>query len=273
LHYSGESKVFRRHHCVAVAVSEGKDPLGPYKPEPEPLACHLDDGGAIDSAGFADSDGTPYVLYKIDGNSIGNGGDCNNAIDPIMATPIMLQKLKTSQVSTDGGPIQILDREESDGPLVEAPSLVKSKENVYFLFFSSHCFTSLSYNVNYATAESIKGPYTRAERPLLQTGDFGLVSPGGATVSKDGTKILFHGNCSPGRCMYAGNVTLSGTHASVDLFKEGNVIRLFKLWISKLSTVFVRVSREFQAAIIPSRNGECASTLFSPISQLAVIRC
>lgn len=221
LHYSGEAKAFLRHHCIGVAVSVGEDPLGPYVPEPDPLACHLKDGGAIDSAPFVDSDGTPYVLYKVDGNSVGNGGNCNNGIEPILSTPIMLQKLKKDHVTADGKPVQIFDREESDGPLVEAPHLVKSKEDIYFLFFSSHCFTSIRYNVNYATAKSINGPYKRARRPLLQTGNFDLISPGGAAVSQDGTKILFHGNCSAGRCMYAGNVTLEGTQASVELSEEG----------------------------------------------------
>lgn len=31
-------------------------------------------GGAIDPAGFVESDGSHYVVYKIDGNSIGHGG-------------------------------------------------------------------------------------------------------------------------------------------------------------------------------------------------------
>ncbi|KAK2754414.1 hypothetical protein FQN54_007058 [Arachnomyces sp. PD_36] len=221
LHYSGEARVYRRHHCIGVAVSVSDDPLGPYVPEPEPLACHLEEGGAIDSAGFADSDGTAYVLYKVDGNSVGNGGDCNNGVEPILSTPIMLQKLKSDHVTKDGDPVQIFDRDDSDGPLVEAPYLIKSKEDIYFLFFSSHCFTSVHYNVNYATAKSIEGPYERSEYPLLQTGNFGLLSPGGAVLSRDGTKIAFHGDCSPGRCMYAGNITLSGTHASVDLVEEG----------------------------------------------------
>ena len=221
MHYSGEAKAFLRHHCVGVAVSVDKDPLGPYVPEPEPLVCHLKEGGAIDSAGFVDSDGTPYALYKIDGNSVGNGGECNNAVDPIVSTPIMLQKLEKDQVTKDGQPVQILDRQASDGPLVEAPHLVKSKEDIYFLFFSSHCFTSTFYNVNYATSVSIIGPYKRAEQPLLQTRDFGMLSPGGAAVSEDGSKILFHGNCGAGRCLYAGNVTLSGTYASVNLVEEG----------------------------------------------------
>ena len=185
------------------------------------MACHLDDGGAIDSSGFIEPDGTPYVLYKVDGNSIGNGGDCNNGVNPLVSTPILLQKLDEDQVTTDGEPVQILDRDESDGPLIEAPHLVKSKEGIYFLFFSSHCFTSPRYNVNYATASKIEGPYIRASKPLLQTGDFGLLSPGGATVSADGTKILFHGNCTERRCMYAGDVVLNGTHASIDLVKEG----------------------------------------------------
>ncbi|KAJ7144806.1 hypothetical protein C8R43DRAFT_953885 [Mycena crocata] len=38
-------------------------------------------------------DGNLYVVYKIDGNSIGYGGSCGNSVKPIVSTPIMLQKL------------------------------------------------------------------------------------------------------------------------------------------------------------------------------------
>lgn len=214
MYYSGEAKQMVRHHCVGVAVSVGPDPVGPYIPQENPFACHLDQGGAIDPSGFLDKDGSRYVVYKIDGNSVGHGGDCNNGVKPLVPTPIMLQKVADDAITPVGDAIQILDRDDSDGPLVEAPNLIL-KDGTYFLFYSTHCFTDPKYDVRYATASSITGPYTKTGAQLVKTGDYGLTSPGGGTVCGCGDRILFHGFCNPNeRCTYAADLSISGTTVS-----------------------------------------------------------
>ena len=97
----------------------------------------------------------------------------------------MLQKMHPNATEPDGEPIQILDRITSDGPLVEAPALIRSPGGVYFLFFSSGCTRSPTYDVKYATSLNITGPYKRSGHPLLATGDFGLHAPGSVAVYKD----------------------------------------------------------------------------------------
>jgi len=67
-------------------------------------------GGSIDPAGFVDTDGTIYVVWKIDGNNIGHGGNCNNGVEPIEPTPIMMQRMAADGVNPDGDAFQILDR-------------------------------------------------------------------------------------------------------------------------------------------------------------------
>lgn len=58
---------------------------------------------------------------------------------------------------------------------------------MYILFYSSHCYSTTSYDVAYATASSVNGPYTKAAVPLLRTPDFpGLVGPGGASSNGAG---------------------------------------------------------------------------------------
>ncbi|KAL5357563.1 glycosyl hydrolase [Aspergillus floccosus] len=209
IYYSGELKDWKRHHCVGAAVSTAEDPIGPYVPEEKPLACPREYGGAIDPSPFRDTDGKLYVVYKADGNSIGHGGECNNGKKPIVTVPIMLQELEDDGITPVGDPLQILKNEESDGPLVEAPNLIYT-QGLYYLFFSSHCFTSPEYDVKYAYSTSLNGPYVRAARPLLKSGDFGLKSPGGATVSRDGTKIVFHADCKTSwRCMFAAAIDIS----------------------------------------------------------------
>lgn len=208
LYYSGELKNWKRHHCIGAAVSEKEDPLGPYQPMSEPLACPREHGGAIDPSPFRDTDGKLYVTYKSDGNSIGHGGDCNNGKKPIVKVPIMLQELQDDGITPVGDPIEILKNEQEDGPLVEAPNIIRTDQGYYYLFFSSHCFTSPKYDVKYAYSTSLKGPYKRAARALVRTGDFDLTSPGGATVAPDGTFMIFHANCAPMRCMYVTEIDI-----------------------------------------------------------------
>ena len=214
MYYSGEAKEFVRHHCVGVAVSNGTDPTGPYIPQPHPLSCRLDQGGSIDPAGFLDQDGTRYVLFKLDGNSIGNGGDCNNGIPPIKPTPILLQRVAEDGFTPVGDAVEILDRDDSDGPLVEAPYLV-FQDGIYYLFYSTHCFTDPKYDVRYATATNITGPYTKTGT-LINGPRSGLKSPGGGTVCPCGDRMLFHAFCREDvRCTYAAAVNINKGKVSI----------------------------------------------------------
>ncbi|KAK4912521.1 hypothetical protein LTR66_017278, partial [Elasticomyces elasticus] len=77
----------------------------------------------------------------------------------------------------------LLDRSDYDGPVIEAPSMYRSSEGVFFLFFASNCYTSDLYSTSYATADNVLGPYTRVSTPLLFSGSHpGLIGPGGLDV-------------------------------------------------------------------------------------------
>ncbi|GAQ06298.1 hypothetical protein ALT_3619 [Aspergillus lentulus] len=215
MYYSGEAKEMVRHHCVGVAVSKEKDPRGPYVPNETPLSCRLDQGGSIDPAGFLDKDGSRYVVFKVDGNSIGHGGDCNNGVPPLVSTPILLQRVADDGFTPLGDAVPILDRDDTDGPLVEAPNLILHGDT-YFLFYSTHCFTDPKYDVRWATSKSITGPYAKTGQKLFKTGDYGLTSPGGGTVCGCGDKMLFHGFCEPNkRCTYAANLAINGDQVTL----------------------------------------------------------
>ena len=197
MYYSGVPNSAPRHHCIGAATS--KTITGPYQPLQTPFACpdiHTR-GGAIDPDGFLDRlTGKRYVAYKDDGNSIGHGGVCKNTKVPIVPTPILLQEVDRSDgLTLIGDAKEILDREDVDGPLIEAPSLHLTDENIYFLFYSSHCYTTSKYNTLYATATNIWGPYTRSQEPLFQSGDGPkLLGPGGTDIIKGGNMIVFHGH-------------------------------------------------------------------------------
>ncbi|KAJ5189951.1 Glycoside hydrolase family 43 [Penicillium cf. griseofulvum] len=193
MYYSGEAKSNLRHHCVGTAIAD--KPTGPYVPSNTPLSCRLDRGGSIDPAGFKDKDGSRYVVFKVDGNSVGHGGDCNNGVEPLVSTPILLQKVGADGVTPIGDAVQILDRNtaDGDGPLVEAPNLILH-------------------------GDTITGPYTKTNVPLINAANTGLISPGGGNVCGCGDRILFHGFCTQertSRCMYVADVILEGTNASI----------------------------------------------------------
>lgn len=169
-------------HCIGAATASTI--RGPYTPLASALACPLSLGGAIDPAGFIEpTDGSFHVVYKVDGNSRGNGGECGNTVAPQVDTPLVLQTMLKDGITPDPAiaPITLLSRSAEDGPLVEAPGLVKVA-SVYYLFYSSGCTRSSDYTVRYATATSLTGPYTRASQTLLATGSHNLTAPGSVSV-------------------------------------------------------------------------------------------
>ena len=191
MYYAGSSIGDNSKHCVGAATSPSI--LGPYIALDTPIACPLSEGGVIDISGFRDNNtGQRYVLYKIDGNSIGNGGPCFNTVPPIVPTPIMLQAVAFDGVTLQGDPVQILNNDgEADTGIVESPSLIRTTTGQYVLFFSSGCYSTANYTVSYAVSSSgINGTYVRNGQ-LLSTGDDGLYAPGGADVSEDG-HMVFH---------------------------------------------------------------------------------
>ncbi|KAI1075624.1 glycoside hydrolase family 43 protein [Whalleya microplaca] len=209
MYYSGEVLSNKMFHCIGTATSSSI--LGPYTPADTPFACDLTTGGSIDPSGFQDADGKQYVVYKVDGNSLGHGGSCKNDKAPIVPTPILMQEVGSDGVTKIGNATQIFDRTEQDGPLVEAPSLLRTDEGLYVLFFSSGCFTEESYNVNYATSSSLEGPYQRADKPILITGQYNMRAPGGATgiFYEDGIGVAFHADCPAGRCLYTSDTVIN----------------------------------------------------------------
>jgi hypothetical protein len=83
---------------------------------------------------------------------------------------------------------------------------------VYLLFFSSNCYTTTLYDVTYATATSMKGPFTKSSAPLMVTNNpYEVTAPGGATAITDRKAVVFHANCPAGRCMFERAITISGT--------------------------------------------------------------
>lgn len=133
-----------------------------------------------------------------------------------MSTPIRVQRLADNGTALLDSPTTILDNEgASDEGIIEAPDLHRLGDT-WYLFFSANCYTNENYNVHYATASAVTGPYTRAGRPLFMTGDGNdLVAPGGADLDHDGRHMLFHAqNGNGGRAMYTALLKFDGDNVS-----------------------------------------------------------
>ena len=199
IYYSAATVLRPHQHCVGAAISETIN--GPFIPINATIACDHKAGGAIDPDGFVDINdvnATHYVVYKVDGNSIGHGGACKNSKKPVVPTPLMLQRVSSDDGYTKlGDPIELLHNIPSDGPNIEAPALVFIPgTGLYFLFFNSGCFKLPRYRIDYATSSTINGPYQRSSKPLLVTGDTTahVHNPGGIDFSADGGQAVFQGD-------------------------------------------------------------------------------
>ncbi|CAM1508342.1 Fc.00g051900.m01.CDS01 [Cosmosporella sp. VM-42] len=193
MYFSGQVPAGK--HCIGVARANQVE--GPYKMDEKPLVCGLDDGGSIDPSAF-ERDGKRYVTWKVDGIRIG--------IDP---TPLMVQRVNADATALIDEPMLLINRNADEGPLIEAPNLINLPSGGVALFYSSHYFNTDEYDVRFATAESLSGPWTRRGQ-LLKTPDFGLKGPGGWQSAKDGKIAAFHSWCRSGvRCMYVTRYTFN----------------------------------------------------------------
>jgi beta-xylosidase len=167
---------FAAHHrnsgrqCIGVATSASA--AGPFaSPAPDPLVCQTHLGGSIDPHPVIDTDGAAYLLWKADGNAIGQ------------PSTLFAQRLAPDGLSLTGEPSALLTSGAAwEQPLIENPALVASGHS-YTLLYSGGWWESAGYAIGYATCATPLGPCTKAtvDRPLLASGG-DQAGPGGATV-------------------------------------------------------------------------------------------
>ncbi|KAF4951630.1 hypothetical protein FSARC_12873 [Fusarium sarcochroum] len=135
-------------------------------------------GKFIDAAGFKDSkDSRPHVIRKQKGDTSGPNG----------VNALFLQEVGQDGITMVGKAVLLVNRIESvEGKSLEAPNLVRMKNDMYVLFQEDD-----TYDIKYAY--STNTAYTRAPRSLFKTPMFSLRAPGGAISNEAGDKLLFHG--------------------------------------------------------------------------------
>lgn len=184
MHYTARD-VQAGKQCLAVALAD--KPEGPFVDESAaPLLCQYDLGGSIDSSPFQDADGTRYLFWKSDGNCCG-----------------IRVRMFVSELSPDG--LRLVGKTTDTGLAVDAPwerSLIEAptvllRDGTYYLLYSANDYASRNYATGYATASSVRGPYTDAEEnPILASSPAVGVAgqpagPGHQSVIADGAGNLW----------------------------------------------------------------------------------
>ena len=212
LYYTAASAADGRQ-CLGRAVSDS--PEGPFVDREEgPFVCQVGEGGSIDASPFLDGDGTPYLLWKNDGNAVGRD------------TYIYSQKMSADGLDLLGRPVRLFKQGAAwEGELVEAPVMWR-RAGRYYLFYSANAYYDESYAVGYATCKGPLGPCEKSpENPILKTGE-GAVGPGHVAVVEDGAGrswVAYHawppdavGSVYPGRVLWLDRLTWKGGKPEVE---------------------------------------------------------
>ena len=135
--------------CISRATSAS--PAGPFVDDsPSAFVCPVAQGGAIDPSVFVASDGTPWLLWKSD-------GDCCN-----LPTTIYSQQLSADGLSVVGPAHRLIGASQSwEGGLVEGPSMIQNG-STFWLFYSAN----LS---GYRRLWHRRGALRLGDRPVHQT--------------------------------------------------------------------------------------------------------
>jgi arabinan endo-1,5-alpha-L-arabinosidase len=141
----------------SIGAASSASPLGPFTDIGAPLIQEAN-MGLIDASEINAADGTPYVLWKEDGNAIG------------LPTPIHSQALASDGLSLQGTAATLITNDEDwEGAVTEAPFMVQNG-GTYTLFYSGNSYATTAYAVGVAQGSSPAGPFTKLGTPILVTG-------------------------------------------------------------------------------------------------------
>jgi beta-xylosidase len=168
--------------CISRAVAA--QPQGPYLDDStRPFLCQSGLGGDIDPSSFVDADGTPYLVWKSDGNCCGK------------PTTLFAQQLTDDGLSLTGSAIPLVRNNQLwEGAVIESPAIVRSGK-LYYVFYSANDWNSAHYAIGYSVCASPLGPCAKPLNHAVFTSQ-GLASgPGGEQffTDRDGQPwMVFH---------------------------------------------------------------------------------
>jgi xylan 1,4-beta-xylosidase len=178
--------------CVAVASADA--PAGPWQ-DNGPLVCQRD--GSIDPAFVRDEHGTPYLVWKEDGNS------------RHQPTPIWARRLTPDLLHLVGHKHRLITNDAPwEGGVVEGAFLLR-RNGYFYLFYAGDrcCGIGCDYAEGVARARLLFGPWEKdPANPIIAANDRWRCPGHGSIVqTPDGKDVLIyhaypaHGGESAGR--------------------------------------------------------------------------
>ncbi|WP_437682534.1 family 43 glycosylhydrolase [Sorangium sp. So ce131] len=179
---SGRYYVFytarQRGGPLCVASASAAAPEGPYE-DHGPLTCM--DVGSIDGFPIRDENGVRHLVWKEDGNSVGE------------PTPLWAQELSEDGTELLGTPVALFQNEPSwEANLVEGPYLMR-RDGTFYAFYSGAgcCGKSCSYSLGVARASSLLGPWEKNPANPILAGNDVWKCPGHGSIVDDGGGRFF----------------------------------------------------------------------------------
>ena len=184
---NGESSAM----CISRATSV--NPAGPFVDDSSSaFVCPVAQGGAIDPSVFVAPDGTPWLLWKSD-------GDCCH-----LPTTIYSQQLSADGLSVVGPAHRLIGATQRwEGNLVEAPAMIENA-NTFWLFYSGNLWGTDKYGIGIARCATVVGPCTKpldhAWLSSTVSGGQSDPGPGGEEFFQAGDLIwMVHHGLAPGQ--------------------------------------------------------------------------
>lgn len=169
LYYTGR----RADGRLCVGVASAPAPQGPYA-DHGPLVCQP--AGSIDPSEVRDARGRPYLVWKEDGNAVGQ------------PSRIWIERLRRDRLGLIGPRRELLrNASRWEGKVVEAPEMV-ARDGWIYLFYSGNAYgpPRCAYALGVARSRSIFGPWTRdPANPILRS-NAAWRCPGHASIVEDG---------------------------------------------------------------------------------------
>ncbi len=201
--------------CISRATST--NPAGPFVDDStSAFVCPVAQGGAIDPSVFIAADGTPWLLWKSDGDCCG------------LPTTIYSQQLASDGISVVGPAHRLIGASQSwEGGLVEGPSMMESGSDVW-LFYSANLWGTDDYGIGVAKCASVTGPCTKPlDHAWLSSARSGSQSdpgPGGQEFFQVGGLVwMVHHGLAPGQ---TGNLAQRRLYTDLLAFPSGQPPRI-----------------------------------------------
>ncbi len=170
----------KRGGGLCVGVGTASEPQGPYE-DHGPIECQSD--GSIDPAFVRDEHGTPYLIWKEDGNS------------QKKPTIIWAQPLTPDLLMLTGEKKELIENDPAswEGGVVEAPYILRH-DGAFFLFYAGNacCGVNCKYAEGVARADRLLGPWVKdPANPIIRPNGVWKCPGHGTAVETPEGKYLF----------------------------------------------------------------------------------